>query len=108
MAKTGVETVTRVRPEPPTGRFGERAPSSPDVDIKYCTLIPARTDESRDLEDLAVQRMTLVAPFEADIKVDDQIRARGWVFDVEGHPQYFRTKKGKPKAVLANLRRVTG
>lgn len=107
MAKTGIETVTRLRAPAAAGRFG--ATGTPlEQDIPDCTIIPRTSSEDTQDGDTVIIGLTLVAPPLTDLVATDHVRVRGLVYEIEGDPGDYRTKRGKAKAVIAALRRVTG
>lgn len=104
---TGVETVVRLRPSGPAGRHGARAAEG-ESNIRNCTLIPLVSDEQGGDVATTTTAYTLVMPPGSDLKATDRVRARGLVWDVEGEPGDYRSKRGKRKAAIAVIRRVTG
>lgn len=107
MAKTGVETVTRLRRSQAPARFGQLGPEV-ETEIRNCTLIPRTSSEDTDRADTVVVGLTLIAPPLTDLVATDRIRARGELYQIEGMPGDYRTKRGRAKAVMAALVKVTG
>lgn len=104
---TGVETVVRLRPAGLAPRHGARAPED-EKKISGCTLIPLASDEQGGTVATTATAYQLVMPGGTDLKATDRIRARGYVWEVDGEPADYRTKRGRAKAMIAIIRRVSG
>lgn len=107
MASTGVETVIRLRETGAPGRHGARGPEAPQ-EIRNTTLVPRTSTENTDGRDTVVVGYTLICPPGTDLLATDRVRARGDVWTIEGEPGDYRTKRGKAKAVIAALQKVSG
>lgn len=106
MAAKGTETVIRLRATGAPGRHGAAAPAG-RVAISFCHVIPRTSSEDSDDANTVIVGLTLVAPGGTDLKASDRIEYKGLTYEIEGEPGDYM-KRGRSKAVIAGLRRVTG
>lgn len=102
MAVKGRETVTVVR-KAKVDKLKPTAGPANEFDVERCELIPRASNESGNGW-VQISGYTVVAPGEADIRADDQLRILGDLYSVIGKPGVFR-KKGKPVATMATTER---
>ena len=102
--KIGSRTVTVIR-EPKRDRLSD-APTGtpPEHDIEGCAIVP-RTSFEQERGWVIVEGRTVIAPFGADVLADDKVRADGEVWEVDGAPGDYETKRGKGKATIFYLKR---
>lgn len=105
MAKDpGVETITVIR-EAKVDRLSDAAAGAPaEHPVEGCAVLPRSSNEEGKGWVIVEGRM-VIAPYDADIEADDQVRVDGEVFDVDGVPGRYR-KKGRGKVTIVYLKRV--
>lgn len=103
MPAKGNESVIRLRSNGTPGRFGVEAAPVETV-IQQCHVIPRSSTED---DNTVIVGLTLVAPGGTDLLATDRVRWEGKTYEIEGQPGDYR-KRGRSRAVIAALRRVTG
>lgn len=98
----GSETVTRLR-----GRsrdaWGDLAGEDAETDIAGCSVQPLGGTEDTGAGDLVVTNLTLVCPPGTDITATDRVRWGGSVYAVDGPPEPWADRLGRPSHVQAQL-----
>lgn len=107
MSRLGSESVERLRPNGQAGRHGARAAETA-TRISSVALVPRFASEESGNTNTTITGYTLYCPPATDLKATDRVRARGQVWEIDGDPAAFITRKGKKKAVVAELVKVTG
>lgn len=110
------ETVTIVRPGPPTrDAYGNDVPGAPtETDVPGCGLAPrdstgAGSNEIVQARDTVITGLILYAPWGTDLRATDKIRVGGVLYEVDGQPGSFRSPfTGSTGPVVAALQIVTG
>lgn len=109
------ETVTIVRPGPPTqDPYGNDVPGAPtEITVGGCAVAPrgeaSAADELTDARDTVIVGLTLWAPYGTDIRATDRVRVGGALYEVDGQPGSFRSPfTGSTGPVVAALELVTG
>ncbi|MFE4857381.1 hypothetical protein [Streptomyces sp. NPDC056670] len=110
------ETVTVVRPGPPTrDAYGNFIPGPPtEITVPGCGIAPrdstgAGGDEFAQGRDTVIAGLTLYAPSGTDIRATDRVRVAGVLYEVDGQVGAFRSPfTGSAGPVVAALRLVTG
>jgi len=102
--KIGERTVTVIR-EPKVDRLDDPAQGPPaEHDIEGCAIAPrSAMEEGKGW--IIVEGRMVVAPFDADVKGTDKVRVDGVVWEVDGEPGDYETKRGKGKATIFYLKR---
>ncbi|MFI8084366.1 hypothetical protein ACIF6L_26630 [Kitasatospora sp. NPDC086009] len=106
------DTVTRVRPGPPTqDAYGNDVPGPPtELEVSRVAVLPptgqaAPSIEQTDGRDQVVVVRVLFAPAGTDLRATDQIRHRGTLYEVHGQPSEY---PGPLAHIEANLKAVSG
>lgn len=107
VALLGSDTVTRLRGQS-RDRFGDVTGSDSELDIPGCAVQPTSAIESTDHGDLLVTNVTLYAPPGTDLAAADRIRWQGDVYEVDGTPAAWHTRRGIASHVQAQLKLVQG
>lgn len=110
------ETVTIVRPGPPTqDEYGNDVPGAPtEVPLPGCGIAPrdgsgAGNDELTQARDTVIVGLTLYAPFGTDLRATDKVRVGAVLYEVQGQPGSFTSPfTGSTGPVVAALELVTG
>lgn len=110
------ETVTIVRPGPPThDAYGNDVPGAPvEIDVPGCGISPRSANAAGGTEivqgrDTVITGLTLYAPAGTDLRATDRVRIAGVLYEVEGQPGSFRSPfTGGAGPVMAALELVTG
>jgi hypothetical protein len=102
VAVRGHETVTVVR-KAKVDKLKPASGPTDEFDVKRCELIPRASNETEGGW-VQISGYTVVAPGEADIRADDQLRILGDLYSVIGKPGFFR-KKGRPVATIVTTSR---
>ncbi|GAA2108182.1 hypothetical protein [Streptomyces synnematoformans] len=110
------ETVTVVRPGPPTqDEYGNDLPGVPtETEVAGCGIAPrdgngAGGNEITDARDTVIIGLTLYAPAGTDLRATDQVRVGGILYDIDGEPGWFTSPfTGSFGPVVAALERVSG
>jgi hypothetical protein len=110
------ETVTIVRPGPPTqDEYGNDVPGAPtEIAVPGCGVAPrdgnsAGSNELTQARDTVIVGLTLYAPAGTDLRATDQVRVDGDLYEVQGRPGSFRSPfTGSSGPVEAALQLVTG
>lgn len=110
------ETVTIVRPGPPTEDiYGNDVPGAPtEIPLYGCAVAPrdgtgSASNELLDARDTVITGLTLYAPHGTEIRATDKIRVGGDLYEVEGQPGSFRSPfTGSTGPVVVALELVTG
>lgn len=110
------ETVTLVRPGPPTqDEYGNDVPGpSTETPLPGCGVAPRDGNSSAGNEDTkgrdqVIVGLTLYAPPGTDLRPTDRVRIGGVLYEVEGEAGAFRSPfTGSSGPVVAALERVTG
>lgn len=110
------ETVTIIRPGPPTeDQYGNDVPGPPtEIEVTGCAVAPsdstgAGANENVDARDTVISGLTLFAPYGTDIRPTDRVRIAGVLYDVYGQPGGFRSPfTGSTGPVVTVLSAVTG
>lgn len=79
------------------------------MEIEHCHFLPRTSSEQTDGRDTVVIGLTLIAPGGTDLKATDRVMRQldGTEWTIEGEPGDYR-KRGRSRAVIAALKRVTG
>jgi hypothetical protein len=102
--KIGERTVTVLR-APKVDRLSDTASTVPaEHDVEGCVVTPRSSYEAGKGWVIVSGRM-IVAPFGSDVLATDLVRVDGRVWEVDGEPGEYETKKGKPKAMIFYLKR---
>ena len=104
------ETVTRLR-RTQTGRDGHGNPvwSVTETPLSGCAVWPTGSTEQIQGQDQTSERMTVLAPYETEVLATDQMRVRGFVYEVVGLPSSWRSPLTATRAgVEVRLERVRG
>lgn len=110
------ETITIVRPGPPTRDvYGNDVPGlAAEIMVSGCGIAPQGGSGSGSTEivqgrDTVIVGLTLYAPAGTDIRATDRIRVAGVLYEVDGQPGRFRSPfTGSAGPVVAALTLVTG
>src|SRR5690606_21170912 len=76
------ETVTIVRPGPPTqDEYGNDVPGTPvEIDVPGCGVAPRTSSEITDARDTVIVGLTLYAPAGTDLRATDRVRVGGELY----------------------------
>ena len=97
------ETVVRVRP-PETDNTGDPVPGTgSELSIEGCLYAPGPVLERNDHAAQVGEDGTVYAPEGVDVEATDRLIIRGVVYEVDGHPQWWRGA-----GVVIGVKRVTG
>lgn len=110
------ETITIVRPGPPTEDiYGNDVPGPPtEIPIPGCSVSPrdgtgSASNELLDARDTVITGLTLYAPYGTDIRATDRVRIGAELYEVDGQPGSFRSPfTGSTGPVAVALELVTG
>lgn len=108
---TNGETVTIVRPGPPTeDEYGNEAPGAPtESTISGCAVAPRSSSEDLQARDQVIVGLTVWMPSGSVVYPTDQMRVRGVLYDVDGEPGGFLNPfTGSAGPVQVALTRVSG
>lgn len=99
------ETVTRVRPVMAEDSRHNLIPSTKGEEllISGCSVQPGATAEDIAMRDTVTIRLTVYAPFGADVRADDLIIWRGRTYQVNGHPEQWSSPSGAVSHVKFSL-----
>lgn len=102
--KIGTRTITVVR-KPKVDRLSSTpAGSPPEHDIVGCAVLP-RTSHEEERGWVVVEGRMIIAPHGANVLADDLVRVDGAVWEVDGAPGDYESRRGKPKATIFYLKR---
>ena len=105
--KLGTRTITVIR-KPKVDRLSTPAVGAPpEHDIEGCAVLP-RTSHEEGKGWVIVEGRMVVCPFESDILSTDNVRIDGVVWEVDGEPGDYENRRGKGKACIFYLTRLTG
>ncbi len=105
--KIGTRTVRVIR-KPKVDRLATPAAGAPpEHDIEGCAVLP-RTSFEEGKGWVIVEGRMVIAPYGADILGTDQVRLEGVVWEVDGEPGDYENRRGKGKACIFYLTRLTG
>lgn len=103
--KIGVRTVTVIRAAK-VDRLGDPpAGVPPEHDITGCAILP-RSSKEEGKGWVVHEGLQVLAPYGADVTADDQVRANGTVYSVDGVPGDYENADGKGKATIFYLTRL--
>lgn len=111
------ETVTIVRPGPPTGRdeYGIEIPGPPEeIPVPGCGIAPrdgnaTAGNEKTQARDMVIVGLTLYAPAGTDLRPTDKVRVADVLYEVDGQAGAFTSPfTGSHGPVVAALERITG
>jgi hypothetical protein len=110
------ETVTIVRPGPPTrDAYGNDVPGAPtEIAVPGCGIAPrdstgAGSNEIVQGRDTVITGLLLYAPSGTEFRSTDKVRVKGVLYEVDGQPGSFRSPfTGSAGPVVAALTLVTG
>lgn len=103
--KIGSRTITVIR-APKVDRLSSSTATATEHDITGCVVLP-RTSYEENRGWTIVEGRTIIAPYGADVLADDQIRVDGLTWDIDGAPGDYETKKGRGKATIFYLKRLS-
>lgn len=105
------ETVTILRPgETVRDSAGNYVPG-PDQEIPVagCPVWPTSTDERLDGQDQTVEALTVLVPYDVEVRPTDRMRIYGRVFTVRGEAQSWKSPlTGTRAGQQIQLERVVG
>jgi hypothetical protein len=105
--KIGSRTITIIR-EKKRDRLDDSPVAPPtEFDIPGCAILP-RTSYEEERGWVIVEGRMVVAPYGSDITADDQVSIKGStdVWEVDGEPGDYETKRGKGKATIVYLKKA--
>lgn len=106
MAKKIGERTIRVIRAPKVDRLkGDAAGPPSEHDIEGCAVVP-RSSMEEGKGWVTVDGWMVAAPYGADVLSTDKVRYDGVVWEVDGTPGDYETKKARGKATLIYLKRL--
>lgn len=117
--RRGAETVTIVRPTPPTfPTMGDPTPTLIRIKVPGCLIYPNTVSEvvSRKTgtevifgQETVVFGLTCLMPYGTDVHSTDQVEARGALYDVNGEPSKWKSPStGHKSSVEVQLKGASG
>lgn len=109
MARLGAETIIIREPSGEIDFFGKPT-YEPDVTIEDCAIVPrtAPGEGAPDRDLTVISGLQVFCPPGTVVTAHAVVVARGLEYAVDGEPGDLRTRRGIEKAILVNLKRVTG
>lgn len=105
--KIGKRTVRVIRKAKVDRLSSTSGTPAPEHDIEGCAVLP-RTSFEEGKGWVIVEGRMVVAPYGSDILATDQVRLEGLVWEVDGEPGDYENRRGKGKACIFYLTRLTG
>lgn len=103
--KIGKRTVVVVRQARVDRLKGDAAGPPDEHDIDGCAVVP-RSSNEQGKGWITVEGWMVIAPYGADVLSTDQVRYDGKLWDVEGDPGDYETKRARGKATIFYLARL--
>lgn len=108
MAKDiGTHTLTVIR-KPKVDRLDPNPATETRHDVDGCAIAP-RTSNEEGKGWVILEGRTIFAPYGSDIVADDRIEidTEDGVWNIDGAPGNYETKRAKPKAMILYLTKVS-
>lgn len=105
------ETVTIVRPGPPTeDEYGNSVPGSPtEIDVPGAAVAPRTSTEDVQGRDQVIEGLNVWLPAGTQLRATDRMRVRGILYDIDGEAGTWSSPfTGFAGPVQASLTRVAG
>lgn len=104
--KIGTRTLVVIR-KPKVDRLAVDSGTPAEHNILGCVVLPRVASSPEDGKGWTIiEGRMIIAPFGADVLADDKVRLDGVVWDVDGEPGDYETKRGKGKATMFYLKRL--
>lgn len=107
IAVLGSDVVTRLRGRA-RDNFGNLTGTDAETDITGCSVQPLGGTEMTDRGEMTVSNVTLFSPPGTDIIATDRVRWAGSVYAVDGPPEAWRDRAGRPSHVQVQLKLTEG
>lgn len=103
--KIGTRTITVIRKAKVDRLSSAPGGAPPEHDVTGCAVLP-RTSHEEERGWVVVEGRMIIAPYGADVLAEDQVRVDGDVWEVDGAPGDYETRRGKPKATIFYLKKL--
>lgn len=105
------ETVTIIRPGPPTrDAYGnDVAGPAAELDVPGCAVAPRTSSEDVQARDQVIEGLTVWMPAGTDVRPTDRVRRAGVLYEIDGDAGRWSSPfTGFTGPVQVSLSRVTG
>lgn len=105
------EIVTILRPGAPSrDSAGNYVPGADEeIQVPGCAVWPGGGDERLDAQDQTVETLTVLLPYDVEVRATDRVRVYGRVFEVRGPAQAWKSPlTGTRAGRQIQLERVVG